>query len=61
MVSNLKDKEDCFLCDSRDFPDIDKNFKHIPEYMLSSFDGNKTWWQSESGKENAYLQVWWKC
>jgi len=57
MVSYLKEQEECNICDSRER--ANQIFKHLPEYMLSNFDGDNTgqWWQSENGKENVYLQV----
>lgn len=56
MVSNLKEQEECSYCDSRNY--TNPAFRHLPEYMLSNFDGdNSQWWQSENGKEEVYLQV----
>ena len=52
VISNLQGRDNCYRCDSRD-----DRFSHIPKYMEIKFTDKKSWWQSENGKENVYLQV----
>jgi hypothetical protein len=55
VISNLK-RRDCDWCDSR--PIAGDQRSHLPKFMEILYDGRKkSWWQSENGKENVYLQV----
>uniref|UniRef100_A0A671EA79 Laminin subunit beta 2 n=1 Tax=Rhinolophus ferrumequinum TaxID=59479 RepID=A0A671EA79_RHIFE len=53
IVSHLQDSEKCFFCDSRG------RGGHGIENVISRSgpDGNKTWWQAESGVENVTIQL----
>ncbi|XP_074168450.1 laminin subunit beta-2 [Rhinolophus sinicus] len=53
VVSHLQDSEKCFFCDSRG------RGGHGIENVISRSgpDGNKTWWQAESGVENVTIQL----
>ena len=56
VISNLQGRDTCsYWCDSR--PTSGETYSHLPKYMEISFQGKQSWWQSENGKENVYLQV----
>lgn len=55
IISRLQGSRDCSICDSR--KGVQPVYSHLPSYMLISFGGPQTWWQSENGKDNVYLQV----
>lgn len=58
IISNLnRRRSQCQWCDSR--PGSGERYSHAPKYMVILFkdEPKTTWWQSENGKENVYLQV----
>lgn len=56
VISNLGESANrCPWCDSR--PASGERWSHLPKYMEILFAGKKSWWQSENGKEDVYLQV----
>uniref|UniRef100_A0A5F8GRW0 Laminin subunit beta-2-like n=1 Tax=Monodelphis domestica TaxID=13616 RepID=A0A5F8GRW0_MONDO len=53
IVSHLQDSEKCFFCDSRG-----QGGHRINNVIsLSGPDGERTWWQAESGVENVSIQL----
>ncbi|XP_019880916.2 laminin subunit beta-1 isoform X2 [Aethina tumida] len=60
IVSHLEDRKKCFWCDSsaRERPGSVKSH-NISNIVYRVFPGTnqKTWWQSENGKENVYIQL----
>ncbi|XP_028398055.1 laminin subunit beta-1-like [Dendronephthya gigantea] len=57
VISELKERDNCFWCDSR--PTSGDTYSHAPRFMeiLFNEEAKKSWWQSENGKENVYLQL----
>ncbi|XP_072507510.1 laminin subunit beta-2-like isoform X3 [Notamacropus eugenii] len=53
IVSHLQDSEKCFFCDSRG--QGGHRIKNV--ISLSGPDGQRTWWQAESGVENVSIQL----
>ncbi|KAM9095234.1 laminin subunit beta-2-like [Sarcophilus harrisii] len=53
IVSHLQDSEKCFFCDSRG--QGGHRIKNV--ISLSGPDGERTWWQAESGVENVSIQL----
>lgn len=60
IVSHLQDRKKCFWCDSRPTnkpnPQLNHNISNIV-YRLYPGTRQKSWWQSENGKENVYIQL----
>ncbi|XP_076344696.1 laminin subunit beta-1-like isoform X3 [Tachypleus tridentatus] len=53
IVSHLKERKKCFVCDSRN---VQKS--HEVENIVSRIGGNRLkWWQAENGKENVTIQL----
>nr|XP_022901153.1 laminin subunit beta-1 isoform X1 [Onthophagus taurus]XP_022901154.1 laminin subunit beta-1 isoform X1 [Onthophagus taurus] len=59
IVSHLEEKKKCFWCDSR--PGSNQAIKNhnISNIVSKTYPGTQetTWWQSENGKENVYVQL----
>jgi len=52
IVSHLKDVKKCFTCDS----EIDSQ-AHPIQNVITTFDDDETWWQSEHGRQNVVVQL----
>ncbi|OCT85875.1 laminin subunit beta-4 [Xenopus laevis] len=56
IVSHLQDSEKCFLCDSR-VPYQKESHQIENVIYLMEEDEEKTWWQSENGKESVSIRL----
>lgn len=60
IVSHLEDRKKCFWCDSRPTkvpkPALNHNISNLV-HRLYPGTRQKSWWQSENGKENAFIQL----
>uniref|UniRef100_T1IRE1 Laminin subunit beta-1 n=1 Tax=Strigamia maritima TaxID=126957 RepID=T1IRE1_STRMM len=57
IVSHLEDKKKCFHCDSREH-NLARGQSHRIENIVYRLESRKkTWWQSESGKEQVSIQL----
>ncbi|XP_017782768.1 PREDICTED: laminin subunit beta-1 isoform X2 [Nicrophorus vespilloides] len=60
IVSHLEDPKKCFWCDSQASsyprPELSHNISNTI-YRYYPGTKQKTWWQSENGKENVYIQL----
>ncbi|XP_061636801.1 laminin subunit beta-2 isoform X1 [Phyllopteryx taeniolatus] len=60
IVSHLQDEKKCFDCDSRrPYDPIYNTINHRVENVITTFKPHrkKSWWQSENGKSNVYVQL----
>ncbi|XP_026326893.1 laminin subunit beta-1 isoform X2 [Hyposmocoma kahamanoa] len=60
IVSHLKDRKKCFWCDSSNNTIHNPSLNHrIQNIIYKYYPGtrNKSWWQSENGKENVTIQL----
>ncbi|XP_026097959.1 laminin subunit beta-2 isoform X1 [Carassius auratus] len=60
IVSHLQEEKNCFHCDSRRPYDPNTNLmSHRIENVITTFKAHrkKSWWQSENGKSDVYLQL----
>jgi laminin beta 1 len=60
IVSHLEERKKCFRCDSRPTNKPNPLFNHnISNIVYRMYPGTrqKSWWQSENGKENVYIQL----
>uniref|UniRef100_A0AAY4EAZ9 Laminin subunit beta 2 n=1 Tax=Denticeps clupeoides TaxID=299321 RepID=A0AAY4EAZ9_9TELE len=60
IVSHLQDEKKCFQCDSRrPYDPVYNTISHRIENGITTFKPHrkKSWWQSENGKSDVYLQL----
>ncbi|XP_050676949.1 laminin subunit beta-1 [Leptidea sinapis] len=60
IVSHLEERKNCFWCDSRNSTINNRYLNHRIQNIIYKFHPGtlyKTWWQSESGKENVTIQL----
>ncbi|XP_077370920.1 laminin subunit beta-2 isoform X1 [Festucalex cinctus] len=60
IVSHLQEEKKCFDCDSRrPYDPVYNTINHRIENVITTFKPHrkKSWWQSENGKSNVYIQL----
>uniref|UniRef100_A0A8C2XN41 Laminin, beta 2 (laminin S) n=1 Tax=Cyclopterus lumpus TaxID=8103 RepID=A0A8C2XN41_CYCLU len=58
IVSHLQDEKKCFDCDSRrPYDPVYNTINHRIENVITTFKPLKSWWQSENGKSDVFVQL----